>query len=72
MIDMQKRCDEIIFLLNIFNMFFFKPKYKNLLIKHTGCFLTGPALKVLSMELVQPNKVHREEAKPGKPEKNIM
>ena len=30
-----------------------------------GVFFTGPALKVLSMELVPPNKVHREEAKPG-------
>ena len=28
-------------------------------------FFTGPALKVLSMELVPPNKVHREEAQPG-------
>ena len=32
---------------------------------YTGCFFTGPALKVLSMELVPPNKVHREEAQPG-------
>ena len=27
--------------------------------------MTGTAVKVLSMELVPPNKVHREEAKPG-------
>ena len=30
-----------------------------------GVFFTSPALKVISMELVPPNKVHREEAKSG-------